>query len=770
MSVSRGIACSKSKSLWRKLIFCSTGSWVCRGLVIVAVVSLSLILCIPYYAQPQLAVGTFVERDILAPVTAPVQDIEATARAKELAREKVTPVYRIDRQAETASQQHLQDLLSTAEQVRTTAGPLPFLPLEVMSWRDQLRLLELTEASWQTYSPEALLLLVQPSRRELYKSQTAEQHLHLQITLARQRYQQAMAVLESGPELFRSSLLRLADPEWQELKQLWQEGLKELLAGGLPAGLPREMLTQRVLSWRGMPRSEPNRTLTLQVFAKVLKPNLKLDYTSTTREMLLAEESVQPLTIEVRAGEVLVRAGEQITERQFVILDGLGLTQRQPNWGRIAVVVLSTGLAIALLMGLVQARVFKWRNADGLAMLIAVGTIALAGVLMLPQLSAFLPLASVGLIVGSFYCRRSAVLITTLLAGLLWLSRSPEPAVYLPIVLGGITAGLLTNRPRSRSYLAGVGILVGVVQALTFIALNMLTGAIPLMLVLSQALVYGAGGLISAILALGAIPYLEQISYALTPFRLAELADLDRPLLRRLVTEAPGTFQHTLFVANLAEAAARELNADTALVRTGTLYHDIGKTLHPEYFIENQMGQANPHDQINDPWRSAQIIKEHVSGGLKLAQQYRLPKQLQAFIPEHQGTIIISYFYSQALQQFPNLSADEFRYGGPIPQSKETGIVMLADACEAALRSLGQDVELESAREMVMRIFHARWDDGQLRDSGLTWAELERIADVFLRVWRERNHGRIKYPPFVKKVDPTGSQLEETEISAKGAT
>jgi putative nucleotidyltransferase with HDIG domain len=289
-----------------------------------------------------------------------------------------------------------------------------------------------------------------------------------------------------------------------------------------------------------------------------------------------------------------------------------------------------------------------------------------------------------------------------------------------------------------------------------------MAGTVPPILVIAGALQYGAGGLIAAIVALGAIPYLEQVSYALTPFRLAELADLDRPLLRRLVTEAPGTFQHTLFVANLAEAAARELKADTALVRTGTLYHDIGKTLKPEYFIENQMGQPNPHNEIADPWRSAQVIKEHVSGGLKLAQQYRLPKQLQAFIPEHQGTIIISYFYSQALKQFPDLSSEDFRYDGPIPQSRETGIVMLADACEAALRSLGQDADLAEAKEMVLRIFQSRWNDGQLVDAGLTMADLDRIADVFLKVWLERNHGRIKYPAFVKNVDPSGSRLEET--------
>jgi putative nucleotidyltransferase with HDIG domain len=292
-------------------------------------------------------------------------------------------------------------------------------------------------------------------------------------------------------------------------------------------------------------------------------------------------------------------------------------------------------------------------------------------------------------------------------------------------------------------------------------AIAVIGGTTPPILILITALQYASGGLISAIVALGAIPYLEHISYALTPFRLAELANLDRPLLRRLVTETPGTFQHTLFVANLAEAAARELGADTTLVRTGTLYHDIGKTLRPEYFIENQMGQPNPHDILNDPWRSAQIIKEHVSGGLKLAQKYRLPEMLQAFIPEHQGTIAISYFYCQAQQRSQHVVESDFRYVGPIPQSRETGIVMLADACEAALRSLGTDTTLEAGKSLMMRIFQARWDDGQLQDCSLTWEDLDRIAPVFIKVWQERNHGRIKYPHLADKLDPSGSALPD---------
>lgn len=231
------------------------------------------------------------------------------------------------------------------------------------------------------------------------------------------------------------------------------------------------------------------------------------------------------------------------------------------------------------------------------------------------------------------------------------------------------------------------------------------------------------------------------------------MSNPNRTLLRRLAAEAPGTFQHTLFVATLAERAAQKLNLNVELVRTGTLYHDIGKMLQARYFIENQMGGLNPHTQLDDPYRSAQIIKAHVSDGLRLAKQYNLPTAVQAFIPEHQGTILIAYFYHQAQMKAGDQPVPEepFRYDGPIPQSKETGVVMLADACEAALRSMtlsdgfGPEV-VERAKAVVRKIAQARWQDGQLVDSGLTLRDLEVVADAFVEVWRESNHERIPYP------------------------
>lgn len=761
------------RNFFQSIFLCSLQNWLCRLNVAVALVILSLILCSHYYAQPKLAVGTVVERDLIAPITTTVRDVDKTRSAQEQAMESIAPVFRTDNEAVVRAREDLRLLLQQGDHLRELAGKFP-IPRVKLSLGTQSYLLRMTETEWQTIDPKEWWqspVLPSSVRAELTAIRVATPEAYTQlwqaISSARRRYQIAQRQLSQAPLVLRQHLLSLTDGEWHTLKSAVTNGLEALLEGGVPAGLTPEMLKQRIASLRWLPAGEALERMFIDILQQVVQPNLKLDYAATRARAIAAAEAVQPAMEEIKAGTVIVKAGQPISERQFAILDELGMTERQPNWSGMALVISATAGAICLLLVLVQKQVFRLHNADGLAIFITVAAIATAGVLLIPHAIAFLPLASLGLILGSFYSRKLAVLITVLVAGLLALSTAPSFSAYLPIVAGALVAGALTNRPQARSHLAAIGVLVAVVQALLFAAITLFFGQGSTLLLLAQALQYGAGGLISAILALGAIPYLEQVSYALTPFRLAELADLDRPLLRRLVTEAPGTFQHTLFVANLAEAAARELNADTALVRTGTLYHDIGKTLKPEYFIENQMGGSNPHDALDDPWHSAQIIKDHVTGGLKLAQQYRLPKQLQAFIPEHQGTIVISYFYHKARQQFPDLPDTDFRYGGPIPQSRETGIVMLADACEAALRSLGQDADSATAKEMVLRIFHARQADGQLEDCGLTAEDLHRIAEVFIRVWRERNHGRIKYPEFYKKMDPTGSTLPPTADQTK---
>jgi putative nucleotidyltransferase with HDIG domain len=328
---------------------------------------------------------------------------------------------------------------------------------------------------------------------------------------------------------------------------------------------------------------------------------------------------------------------------------------------------------------------------------------------------------------------------------------------------------LIANKLRSRDDLALLGLGVGVVQGgFYLLSYFLLSTSVPALwyVILPGAIIYGLLGTAWTIVAIGISPYLERLFDVVTPIRLVELANPNCPLLQRLAKEAPGTFQHTLFVACLAESAARELRCNVELVRTGTLYHDIGKMHDPLGFIENQMGKVNKHDLINDPYASKTIIKKHVSEGLEMGRKYGLPQVVRDFIPEHQGTLLISYFYYQAKEAAekagqPPIAEADFRYDGPIPQSRETAIVMLADSAEAALRSL-KEANTDTALVMVHRIFKARWRDNQLKDSGLKYEELPLIAEVFVRVWQQFHHQRIVYPKAA--LEP--ATLETTAIAA----
>jgi len=242
------------------------------------------------------------------------------------------------------------------------------------------------------------------------------------------------------------------------------------------------------------------------------------------------------------------------------------------------------------------------------------------------------------------------------------------------------------------------------------------------------------------------MPILESIFGLLTKARLLELADQEKPLLRKLSVEAPGTFEHTLLICGLAEEATRMIGGDVDLIRTGALYHDIGKLHAPNWFIENQTGYSNPHEKLDNPILSAEILQNHVDKGLHLARKYRLPKSLASFIPEHQGTLKMGYFLHKAKEKNSNISESIFRYKGPIPQSKETAILMLADGCEAALRAMRIDATDHEAITIISEIVNSRKSDGQLSESNLSKAEIFLIKRSFLNVWKRIRHRRIQYP------------------------
>ncbi len=242
------------------------------------------------------------------------------------------------------------------------------------------------------------------------------------------------------------------------------------------------------------------------------------------------------------------------------------------------------------------------------------------------------------------------------------------------------------------------------------------------------------------------IPIFESLFGLLTKARLLELADKEKPLIRRLSLEAPGTYEHTLLICGLAEEATRMIGGDIDLIKTGALYHDVGKLHAPNWFIENQDGTKNPHDELDDPIKSAEVLQAHVDEGLKFARKNRLPKLIANFIPEHQGTLKMGYFFQKARDKNLEISEYYFRYKGPIPQSKETAILMLADGCEAALRAMNINASDKEALETISNIIYSRKKDGQLNDSHLSKGEIFLIKKAFLNVWKRIRHRRIQYP------------------------
>ncbi len=333
----------------------------------------------------------------------------------------------------------------------------------------------------------------------------------------------------------------------------------------------------------------------------------------------------------------------------------------------------------------------------------------------------------------------------------------PEPAVainnnlFFILLVCASVVSLLGGRIRSRAQLLQLSIFVPIGS---FLSQWILIGKDKISLISKQDFAFLNGDIFSDSLLLAIvmlftilfIPIFESTFGLLTKARLLELADKEKPLIRRLSIEAPGTFEHTLLICGLAEEATRMIGGDIDLIKTGALYHDVGKLHAPNWFIENQDGSKNPHDELNDPIKSAEVLQAHVDEGLKFARKNRLPKLIANFIPEHQGTLKMGYFFQKAKEKNLDINENYFRYKGPIPQSKETAILMLADGCEAALRAMNINASDKEALETISKIIYSRQKDGQLDDSNLSKGEIFLIKRAFLNVWKRIRHRRIQYP------------------------
>ena len=565
--------------------------------------------------------------------------------------------------------------------------------------------------------------------------------------------------------------LSLNEQQWlekrtQDERRDWDMALRRALDRMLSQGLVNTLALEQLqraseLQLEDLNQGTPaGRSLGSKVLTTTLQgaSNLQTDPLRSQRliEELITQQGIP--TIEVNRGDLITRKGESISSQAYDVLDFFGMVNRRPKLG-IWFTRFTEALASCGVLLLVMRRERPCLEAPH--GLLALGLLLLGQACKLWFGASVSPLAVIvppTLLLAQGLGTTSA-LAWMAVASLLW----PTPVTGLGegrLLIAAATAtvaALQAGRLRSRAQLLQLAVLLPVGAWLAELVLMNREGQ-PLAGSLIR-LPSDAGELASEALLLGlammlailVIPLLESSFGLLTRARLMELADQERPLLRRLSSEAPGTFEHTLMICGLAEEGARSIGADVDLIRTGSLYHDVGKLHAPNWFIENQTSGENPHTRLNDPLASAGVLQAHVDEGLKLARRHRLPRPIADFIPEHQGTLRMGYFLHQARQQNPDISEKPFRYHGPTPRSKETGIMMLADGCEAALRSLPPDTSDQEARDTVKRIVEARISDGQLSQSSLSRAELELVMHSFVRVWRRMRHRRIPYPIPAKR-------------------
>ncbi|MGI8936477.1 MAG: HD family phosphohydrolase [Phormidesmis sp.] len=772
----------------------SNRTWI---VTLVAVLVLTACFGQRFYNQPGLDVRSISPQTFRAPASAIVEDEKETELRRTNVRNGAVEILKLDPDRTAAAERSLKTLLRQGRELREQAGSPQFLSSETLSETTQDTLFQASDSQWQMIwrlaelagesSAELFPAADQPAPslppkiaaqmrslaadqadalQELlsYQAQSGSQGLALlqiRMDTRRRQYRQTVDELAAassedqpkGPPLYNYRLFELSDEQWSTLESDAEQIFSEMMIQGIHRGMPDDLL-RRAIELRVPAGPTPEvKQLTADVIAASLVANLVRDEERTRLRADQAVNEIEPVMVSIHRGDVIVRANEVIDQSDFVLLDYFDLTGRYFNWIGLCGFSLLVAAAVAFYLWVDHRQVNQLNRRDhGLVLLLCLVVSGLAA-LRVPTLG----LPAVGLLVGSFYGSALGLTVVGLLTLLLPVGLSVST---IPLVTGASAAMLgtwIAPRLRSREEFALLGGFVGLSQAIVHLVLTLmrLTVATPLWkVVFVGSAMHGLYGLAWSVVALGVSPYLEHFFDVVTPIRLAELSNPNRPLLKRLAAETPGTFQHTIFVANLAEAAARALGRNVELVRAGTLYHDIGKMHDPEGFIENQMGGPNKHDLIDDPWKSASIIKKHVTLGLVMARKYRLPEAVQAFIPEHQGDMKISYFYQQAKAKQavePTLvvNAADFSYDGPIPQTIETGITMLADSCEAALRSLNPDASIDEAYTMVNKILRARWRNRQLIDSGLSRDDLDIIASVFVQVWQQHNHKRISYPKSV---------------------
>lgn len=543
------------------------------------------------------------------------------------------------------------------------------------------------------------------------------------------------------------------------LKQIYDKGVT---ADGLTEAKASGLTYLQELAW-----SSDLKTMAGVILSAAVEPNLIVDEAAV--EAAKEEKRAEVDEVLIRKNQKIVDEGEIITQEIYDKLVALNLVSETGLEGSLMPMLGSlviTGMLFAALY-----LFFRWGKGNILLkpneirMLFTIYMMMVLLIRILANLTVFtiVPVGLFAMLVSLLVGRRMALWLNALFCIIGCFIFNGDVQFLMYALISGTFAALIIQKTDKRSHLIPAALGMAAVDFVTTISLGFFFGEGYSTELLFQGGIGAVTGLLSMIVAVGSLPFWENMFEANTPLRLMELTNPNNELLRKLMIEAPGTYHHSLIVANLAETAVYDIGGNTALARAGAYYHDVGKLRYPQFFAENQSGH-NPHDEL-PPEKSAKIITGHTKGGLELAERYKLPPVVRDMIVEHHGNSLVKFFYFKALKLYgaENVNEADYRYQGRIPSSRESAVVMLADTVEAAVRSmLGHGKTMEEAEAAVKNLMKDKLDDGQLNNSGLTLNELETIRLAFLKVFHGMYHERVSYPEQ-KEIQEAAKKKADTE-------
>jgi putative nucleotidyltransferase with HDIG domain len=567
------------------------------------------------------------------------------------------------------------------------------------------------------------------------------------------------------------------------LQDLELEAIK-LLQQHMAHGIQREAVDsarQRMLQEADRLLDDPSLAPVLKaVLEQVeIEPNLVYDPVATARNINIAQEAVANQYISIKENQVIVREGDPVTQAQIEALRQLGLLRTQAPY----LPLLGLAMLVMIIYFLIFLFLYQHRRAvyEQESFLILLGILVVATLVFsrgfyainigggaVAMVTGYLaPVAAGAMLIAILLDTKLAIFCTIIMAIFVGIITGGHLSFAVVALVGGLAGVYSVSKLSQRSDLAKSSVFIALANVVAILAMSFLASAT--LTEISLAVLMGIiNGVLSAILTIGSLPFLETAFGITTSVKLLELSNPNQPVLKRMLVEAPGTYHHSVMVGNLAEAAADAVGADSLLARIGAYYHDIGKLKRPYFFIENQFMAENPHDKLS-PSLSTLIISSHIKDGLEMAKTQRLPKIICDIIEQHHGTSLISYFYHKAVEQdrTGSITDSDYRYESSKPASKEAAIVMLADSVEAAVRAM-QKPTPGRMEGLIRRIIKDKLDDGQLEASELTYRELDKIAQSFVRVLSGIFHGRIEYPDAVLK-ELERRRAKDVALRAKSA-